>query len=468
MAKKLRHNVKFASSIELLHHSAPLNAKIYPAKEFDSFVVETAFIETLPGFWLGGNIYRPRDTSKKYPAVLNPHGHWQYGRLDMGELGSLPLRYANLAMRGMVVFAYDMIGYNDTTQMTHRGKTDEHGNWYNSRENEDYNLGRFSLQLNNSIKALDFISSLPYVDDERIGCTGASGGGTQTYFLAAIDERIKAAAPINMASVLMQGGCICENTAFLRTEYCNMDYAMLTCPRPLFLAASDGDWTKLSETVEFPIVKSLYDLYGKSENFECFFRSAPHCYERCTRERVYDFFCRAFGIENISKDEIEIDLDPSEFTLGKTPDFEGALKSEEEIFATARKIVEENLKKLDERAKEEMRRDVFLLEREFDLDLPFAIDETGKKVKVTLGKSPDTDDTCGVRYYHTYNFAPDAKRVSAIVSLMKKYPDAVFKASGKSAHLCEIAGKLTGHPSLELSDIVRESTVIPGIRLAEI
>ena len=92
-----------------------------------------------------------------------------------------------------------------------------------------------------------------------------------------------------------KGGCDCENAPFLRNRFCSVDYAMCIAPRPLFLAASDGDWTKLSETVEFPIVKSLYDLYGKSENFECFFRSAPHCYERCTRERVYDFFCRAFG-----------------------------------------------------------------------------------------------------------------------------------------------------------------------------
>jgi cephalosporin-C deacetylase-like acetyl esterase len=129
--------------------------------------------------------------------VLCPHGHWTYGRLENTELNSGPARAANFARQGYVAFAYDMVGYNDSAAVSHR---------YGGERESLWGLSLLGLQLWNSIRSVDFLLSLPEVDPERLGCTGESGGGTQTFLLAAVDERIKVAAPVNMISAHMQGG----------------------------------------------------------------------------------------------------------------------------------------------------------------------------------------------------------------------------------------------------------------------
>src|SRR4029077_1929707 len=99
------------------------------------------------------------------------------------------------------------------------------------------------LQTFNSVRALDFLTSLPDVDPARIGVTGASGGGTQTFVLCAIDDRPAAAFPAVMVSTAMQGGCICETCSYLRVGTGNIELAGLFAPKPLGMSAAD-DWTK--------------------------------------------------------------------------------------------------------------------------------------------------------------------------------------------------------------------------------
>ena len=457
----LMASVRFSSSVDLLHHDAPLNARVFDAVEYDGFVVEKVIFQSLPGFYVTGNLYRPKDTSKKYPAILNPHGHWQHGRIETVDLARIPQRCANLALRGMVAFIYDMIGYNDSRQIPHENFDPA---W------EDWLYGRFSLQLNNSVKAVDFVSSLPYVDETRIGCTGCSGGGTQTYFLSVIDPRIKAAAPINMASVRMQGGCQCENTAFLRTKYSNIDYVMAIAPRPLFLSGADGDWTVSSETVEFPAVEHVYELYGKQENFEHFYQHAPHCYNLPIRERVYDFFCRHFGLENLLKNEVDLEIDTEKLLIGDIRPYvpaEGFIENDEQLFALVKAIIKKNLARLseDEHAKIEKR--VFCLDDPGDLDIPYAYGNWWTPNEMLIGRCPEPMDDTIVQYPHTYYIAEDARRVGALVKLFREYPAYTFKAGGKSAALCEIAARFVPETKTELTDIDRSAIRIPGIALTE-
>ena len=102
---------------------------------------------------------------------------------------------------------------------------------------------------------MDFLTSLPDVDPERIAVTGASGGGTQTFILSAIDPRVKVSIPCVMVSTAMQGGCTCENASLLRIDTGNVEFAALFAPKPLCLIAAN-DWTKEMATKGFPNCRS--------------------------------------------------------------------------------------------------------------------------------------------------------------------------------------------------------------------
>ena len=146
-----------------------------------------------------------------------------------------------------------MIGYADSVQISfdlahrfakQRPEMNTTENWgLFSPPAEAHLQSVMGLQTWNSIRALDFLLSLPDVDSERIGCSGASGGGTQTFILSAIDPRVKLAFPAVMVSMAMQGGCTCENACDLRVGTGNVEFAALFAPKPLGLTAAD-DWTK--------------------------------------------------------------------------------------------------------------------------------------------------------------------------------------------------------------------------------
>lgn len=273
-----------------------------------SYIFEKVWFETLPGLYLTGNLYRPLPGESEsgggggsevgggsggggagaggvdgppWPGVLNPHGHWPGGRLHDDAVGSVPKRCLWFATHGYVAFSYDMVGYVDNPLPEHR---------FADRQLELWSVTPFGLQLANSLYALDFLLSLPFVDPERIGCTGASGGGTQTFFLTAVDERVKVAAPVNMISAHFQGGCVCENAPGLRWGTQNMEIAAMAAPRPLIMVATTGDWTCNTPAVEFPAIRRVYALYGAEDRLQCVQYDAPHNYNQASRQAVYAFF----------------------------------------------------------------------------------------------------------------------------------------------------------------------------------
>jgi dienelactone hydrolase len=201
----------------------------------------------------------------------------------------------NLAMQGNVVFAYDMVGYNDSFQVPHYLDYDDRAPWGLTPEGVHHwlwGVSQFGLQLWNSIRALDFITSLPDVDAGRIGITGASGGGSQAFMLAAVDDRVKVSAPVNMISHFMQGGCICENGPNLRIDTDNMEYGALTAPRPMLMVSATGDWTRDSARIEYPAISAIYDLVGARDHVTHVQFPYGHNYNRPSREAVYRFFAR--------------------------------------------------------------------------------------------------------------------------------------------------------------------------------
>lgn len=286
----LRRQIRFAAGLDPSPARTPLHARVFGRIQTRDCIIEKVLIETLPGYYLGGNLYRPLNASGKHPAVLNPHGHWTYGRLENQPLYSGPQFGANLARLGYIVFAYDMVGYNDTNQTPHAFGGDAERKW---------NFGPFSLQTWNSIRALDFLESLPDVDPSRIGAAGASGGATQTIMLAALDDRIAYAAPVNMVSLFMQGGDYCENTPGLRIGTNNVEIAAMIAPRPLLLVSATGDWTKNTTAEEYPAIRAIYTLYQHPERVETLQLDAPHNFNKANREAVYSFFT---GRKQLEKD----------------------------------------------------------------------------------------------------------------------------------------------------------------------
>jgi len=206
-------------------------------------------------------------------------------------------RAYNLAKQGAVVFSYDMVGYNDSCQLPHGFPTDA-----------PWGLSLMALQTWNSVRALDFLQNLPEVDPERLGCTGESGGGTQTFALAAVDERLTVAAPIVMVSSIFHGGCQCENAPLLRVAGNNVELARLFSPKPLFIGSCTGDWTKNTPEVEQPAVRDIYQFYRARKLVGGLHVDAGHNYNQQMREAVYTFFRRhLFGIRS-NKQVHEVDF----------------------------------------------------------------------------------------------------------------------------------------------------------------
>ncbi len=281
----LRKQILSSAGLLPMPEKAPVHAEVYGRLERDGYSIEKVLLETYPGFYLGGNLYRPRGKQGPFPGVASPHGHWAYGRLENQPLASVPGRCINLARQGFVVFTYDMIGYNDTTQAPHGDRAPR---FAGPRESL-WSISAMGMQLWDSIRAVDFLTSLPDVDASRIAATGASGGGTQTFLLMAVEDRIKAAAPVNMISAYMQGDN-CEEAANLRLRANNMMFGAMMAPRPLLLVSASGDWTRHTPNEEFPAIQSIYRLLGAEQNVENVHVDSVHNYNKQSREAVYTFF----------------------------------------------------------------------------------------------------------------------------------------------------------------------------------
>ena len=281
----LRHQILISAGLSPMPEKTPLHPQIFDKIEGEGYTIEKVMIETLPGFYLGGNLYRPRESQRRHPGILNPQGHWPYGRLQNDAVYSGPSLGISLARQGYVVFAYDMVGYNDTLQISHR---------FGSAEQRLWSFGPLGLQLWDSIRALDFLGSLEDVDSGRLGAVGASGGGTQTFLLTAVDDRVQFASPVNMVSAFMQGGDLCENSPGLRIGTSNVEIAAMFAPKPMLVISATGDWTRNVPKEEFPAIKRIYDLYGKGDQVEAVQIEAEHNFNRLSREAVYRFLAELY------------------------------------------------------------------------------------------------------------------------------------------------------------------------------
>lgn len=243
----VRAGVLRGAALDPLPPRPPLRPLGGPVRRYAGYTVQNIAFESLPGVFVTANLYRPAVLRDRHAAVLLAHGHGNPAT-DGRFHESKQLLGATLARMGAVVLAHDMAGYGEADQYPHRGPF------------------TLTLQLWNAIRALDYLESLPEVDPRRLGVTGESGGGTQSFLLTAVDDRVAVSAPVVMVAAHFFGGCPCESGLPIHRSAThltnNADLAALAAPRPQLLVSNGKDWTRFTPEVEFPYLQRVYALLG--------------------------------------------------------------------------------------------------------------------------------------------------------------------------------------------------------------
>ncbi|RLD71701.1 MAG: acetylxylan esterase [Bacteroidetes bacterium] len=272
-AEKIRNGIITGMKLDKMPEiKGDFNPIIRNTRTFDGYIVENIAIESFPGFYITGNLYRPVNPKKQNPAILSPHGHLADKRLKK----DVQYRCATLARMGAIVFAYDMVGFGESSQVTHKIPI------------------ALLLQTWNSKRVLEYLLSRSDVDDDRIGMTGGSGGGTQTFILTAIDNRIKVSVPVVQVSAHFFGGCVCESGMPIHKsrnhQTNNVEIAALCVPRPLMLISNGADWTRNTPRIEYPYIQKVYALYNAEHKVEnVHFYAEKHDYAYSKRAVMYIF-----------------------------------------------------------------------------------------------------------------------------------------------------------------------------------
>jgi len=365
--EQVRQQILVAAGLWPMPTKTPLNAVIHGKVDGDGYTVEKVYFESAPGLFVTGNLYRPKNIQGRVPAVMFAHGHRKDARLqqtpdtktrkdiadgaerfERAGRSTFQALCRQVAQMGCIVWQWDMLGDSDAIQFS-RDLVHGHGAVpLRSEMNTTKNWGLFSpqaeahcqnfmgLQTLNAVRGLDFVLSLPEVDPQRVAITGASGGGTQTMMLAAIDDRIDLSFPVVMVSTAMQGGCPCENASLLRVNTGNVEFAALFAPKPQGMNSAN-DWTKEMATKGFPELQQLYALYGKKSNV--FLKRGehfPHNYNAVTRSAFYTFLNKQFKLgftspviesdfETLPLEQLTVWNDRHPAPMAEDPNFERSL-----------------------------------------------------------------------------------------------------------------------------------------------
>jgi hypothetical protein len=273
-------------------------------RKMDGYTVQNIALETLPGVFVSGSLYRPLKTKGKIPVVLNPDGHFSKGRYRE----DCQYRCAMLARMGAMAFSYDLFGWDGESRL--QVKPEDHRR----------SLVQ-SIQVLNTLRIIDYLLSLKETDPERVAISGASGGGSQTMLVTAIDDRIRLSVPVAMLSSFHSGGCPCESG--MGIHLCeggtnNAELAALAAPRPQLVVSDGKDWTRNVPENEFPFLQRVYGFYGKQDLVKnVHLPQEGHDYGFSKRKALYEFISRHFNLPMESLLDKEGRINEGKVTLEK-------------------------------------------------------------------------------------------------------------------------------------------------------
>lgn len=291
-----------------INHQLALNMKESGSTQMEGYTVKNIIFQVQPDIYATANLYIP-DGKGPFPGVVVMSGHSINGRL-----GSTQALGFGLALNGYVAISIDPWGAGERT--TTYGTFEYHGANLGAAL---MNIGESLMgrQIIDNMRGVDLLCSLPFVDPEKIGATGASGGGNQTMWLAAMDERVKAAVPVvsvgTFESYVMGNNCVCETLIDGLTFTEESGILALVAPRALLI--SNG--LKDANTAFYPseMLRSytntmpVFEMYNANNKFSHLIFDGPHSYPMETREAMLDLFNRylkddpSASIADISRDD---------------------------------------------------------------------------------------------------------------------------------------------------------------------
>jgi len=284
-------------SLDPLPEKTSLKPKVVGTVEHDDIVVERVHFQSRPGLYVTGNFYRPKEQDGPLPAILYVcgHGSVKKGDISYGNKTHYQHHGAWFARNGYVCLTIDTLQLGEIEGIHHG--TYKHGRWWwNSR-----GYTPAGVEAWNCIRSLDYLQTRREVDGERIGVTGRSGGGAYSWWIAALDERIKCAVPVagitnlqnHVVDGCVEGHCDCMymvNT--YRWDYAQV--AALVAPRPLLISNTDKDRIfPLDGVVDvYSKARRIYELYGKRNHIGLQITEGPHKDTQELRIHAFHWFNR--------------------------------------------------------------------------------------------------------------------------------------------------------------------------------
>ncbi len=273
--------------------------------------IEKLYYESLPSLYVPANLYIPDNARKKAtPAILYVCGHAPTQKVHYQA------HARKFAQLGFVCLIIETIQWGEV-----RG---DHWGAYARGWFHWYSRGYdpAGVEVWNAMRGLDLLAGRPEVNPEKLGVTGISGGGSQSWYIAALDPRIKAAAAVCGASTLkshiltrtIDGHCDCMmpvNT--YRRDFKTI--GALIAPRPFLIAQADRDGLNTLESVRelYGDIKKIYDLYGKCDQITLVETPGGHSYHKTSREKIFSFFIKHLMGEDIPPEKAgDIDMSPAE------------------------------------------------------------------------------------------------------------------------------------------------------------